>query len=264
MLRPYREMLAAQVRSQAQYRTSFIVDLVSQAAFSLADFVGVLVMFSMATALGGFTLSQTLLVTGLSAVGFAVADLAVGNVERLKTYVRTGLLDAMLIRPRRVLPQLLVVDFQVRRLGRILVSLVVLGIAVGVNDIDWTWWRVGFVAVVPLTGAVFFSAVFVLTASVAFWWVDSGEFANSFTYGGKEFVSYPVSVYEGFFRNLFAFGLGFGFVAYYPALLLLDEPDPLGLPGWTGLGVFPVTAVAVTVAALVWRLGIRHYKGTGS
>ena len=114
-------------------------------------------------------------------------------------------------------------------------------------------------------GAVFFGAIFVATATVAFWWIDSGEFANGFTYGGRDFTSYPITVYSGLFRRIFAYSLGFAFVAYYPALALLGRPDPLGLPGWAGLvrrRWWPCAAVAV--AALVWRFGVRHYRSTGS
>ncbi|MGH8876720.1 MAG: ABC transporter permease [Stackebrandtia sp.] len=264
VVRPYWQMLAAQVRSQAQYRTSFIADLVTQTAFTAADFIGILVMFSVGTELGGFGLVELMVVTGLAATGFAIADLAVGNVERLKSYVRTGLLDAMLIRPRRVLPQLLVIDFQLRRVGRVAFAATVLAIATGAADIDWTWWRVVLVVTIPLAGAAYFSSMFVMTASVAFWWIESGEFANAVTYGGKEFSTYPVNIYEGIFRRFFAYGLGFSFIAYYPALLILGEVDPLGLPPWFGWGAYPVAVVIAVVAGLVWRTGIRHYKGTGS
>jgi ABC-2 type transport system permease protein len=106
--------------------------------------------------------------------------------------------------------------------------------------------------------------MFVITASVAFWWTDSGEFGNAFTYGGRDFTSYPVSVYSGWFRTAFAYTLGFAFVSYYPALALLGVPDPIGLPGWVGWCAPLVAVAATTLAALIWRLGLRHYTSTGS
>src|SRR5262249_1112215 len=94
-----------------------------------------------------------------------------------------------------------------------------------------------------IAGAVIFSAVFVATAAVAFWWIESGELGNALTYGGHDFTAYPIGVYGALFRRLFAYALGFAFVPYYPALALLGPPHPLGgpagLPGWArgpGLG----------------------------
>jgi ABC-2 type transport system permease protein len=137
-------------------------------------------------------------------------------------------------------------------------------VALRLNDIDWTPARVALALLVPVAGAVFFGAIFVLSASLAFWWVDSGQLGNAFTYGGRDFTSYPVPVYAGWFRAVFAYGLGFGFVAYQPALALLGRTDPLGLPGWTGYVSSLVALVAAGIAALVWRSGIRHYRSTGS
>lgn len=262
--RVYGTLMAAQIRSQAQYRTSFVIDLIGQTAFTALDFVTILVLFRVTPALGGFDLPQVLLMTAMSSVGFAVADLTVGNVERLRFYVRTGFLDAMLIRPRRVLPQLLAVDFQLRRVGRVVFAATVLVVAARLVDAEWSWWRLTLLVVAPLAAAVFFSAVFVSTASAAFWWIESGEIANGFTYGGRDFTSYPVTVYEGMFRRVFAFGLGFGFVVYYPSLAIMDVPDPLGMPAWFGAGGFVVATAAAALAAAIWRAGIRHYKGTGS
>lgn len=116
---PYLQLLRGQVRSQASYRTSFVIDLVSNVWTLLADVLTVLVLFQViATSLAGFTLAETLVMVGLSACGFALADLAVGNIERLRNYIRTGLLDTLLVRPLRALPQLLLMDLGLRRLFR--------------------------------------------------------------------------------------------------------------------------------------------------
>jgi ABC-2 type transport system permease protein len=224
----------------------------------------VLVLFGVTTELGGFARPEALVVVGLSACGFAWADLAVGNVDGLRRYVRLGLLDTLLVRPLRALPQLVTMDLAVRKLSRAGFGTVVLVTFLLLARIEWTPARVALAALAPVAGAVFFGAVFVATATVAFWWVESGEIGNSLTYGGRDLTAYPMTVYGGLFRRVFGFGLGFGFVAYYPALALLGRDDPLGLPGWVGW-VSPAVAVpAAAAAAVCWRTGIRHYRSTGS
>jgi ABC-2 type transport system permease protein len=254
----------AQIRGQAQYRASFVMEMVGQSTYTFMDFAAVLVLFRVTPAMGGFGLWQVLLISGLAICGFSAADLAVGNVEQLRQYVRTGLLDAMLIRPRRVLPQLLAIDFQLRRVGRVVFAVVLVAVACAHVGVDWTWWRVLLVVGTPIAAAVFYAGIFVLTASVAFWWIDSGEFANSFTYGGREFATYPITIYGSVFRRVFAFGIGFAFISYYPALAIMDTPDPLGMPAWFGALGPAAAAVMTAIAALVWRTGLRHYEGTGS
>lgn len=260
----YWRLIVAQVRSQTQYRASFTMDLAASTLLTGIDLVAVFVMFSVNGSLGGFGGREVLLMVGISALAFPLADIVVGNVEQLRFYVRTGLFDAVLVRPLSALGQLIAMDFAPRRLGRVLQGLVIYVIALVAAPVDWSVGTALLVVVAPLAGAVFFGALFVAGATVAFWWIESGELAAAFTYGGKDFTSYPATVFGGFFRRLFAYGLGFAFVAYLPALALLDRPDPLGVPGWLHWCSPLVALLAAGLAALFWRTGVRHYRSTGS
>lgn len=262
--RTYRLLLAAQVRGQASYRASFALDLVSNGVIPLLDLLSIMVMFRVTRDLGGFGASEVLIIYGLSATAFALADLAVGNVEKIRGYVRQGLLDTVLIRPLGVLGQLVTVDFAPRRVTRVVVASGILALSLGRVPVDWRPTRVVLVLATPIVGAVFFSAIFVATATVAFWWIESGELASSITYGGRDFTMVPATVYDGLFRRVFAYALGFAFVGYYPTLALLGRSDPLGAPAWVSWCSPAVALVAVGVAALIWRTGVRHYRSTGS
>ncbi|HEX6871617.1 MAG TPA: ABC-2 family transporter protein [Micromonosporaceae bacterium] len=260
----YRRLYAAQIRGQSSYRTSFLLDLASNALIPLIDVLVILATFRVTRTIGGFTMVEVLVMYGLSVTSFALADLVVGNIERIRWYVRLGTLDAVLVRPLSALGQLVAADFSIRRVARLVVALIVLTLAVRQAGVDWTPARIALLLTAPVVGAVFFGAMFVGTATIAFWWIDSGEFANGFTYGGRDFTTYPVTVYSGVFRGLFGYAMGFGFVAYYPALALLGRSDPLGLPAWVAWCGPVVAVAAVGVAALMWRAGIRHYRSTGS
>ncbi|MBB2941740.1 ABC-2 type transport system permease protein [Actinoplanes lutulentus] len=263
-LRAYAALFGAQTRSVLSYRTSFVVELVGNMGATVFDVITVIVLFRATPQVGGFTLAQAVLMVGLSSAGFALADMLVGNVDRLKTYVRTGALDAVLVRPLPALPQLLLMDLPLRKALRVVFGFTVLGGAVVMNHIDWTPARVVLIVVTPLAAAAFFGSIFVISATLAFWWVDSGEIGSAFTYGGRDFTSYPITVYGAGFRSLFAYAMGFGFVAYQPALALLGRADPLGLPAVAGYLSPLVALAAAAVAAVVWRIGIRHYRSTGS
>lgn len=263
-LRAYAAMLGGQWRSVLSYRASFVVELITNIGATALDILAVLVIFRTTRTVAGFTLPEALLMVSLSSCAFNLADFAVGNIDRLNTYVRSGLMDSVLVRPLGALPQLVLMDLPLRKVLRLALAVAVLVLAMRVNDVDWTPARMLLAFVAPLAGAVFFGSIFVLSATLAFWWVDSGQLGNAFTYGGRDFTAYPVPVYAGWFRAVFAYGLGFGFVAYQPALALLGRADPLGLPAWAGF-VSPLVAFAAAgVAALVWRSGIRHYRSTGS
>jgi ABC-2 type transport system permease protein len=139
-----------------------------------------------------------------------------------------------------------------------------LGYALLAVHVTWTPARVLLIIASPLSGAVFFGAIWVTATSVCFWVVDGRELANSVTYGSNEFTSYPITIYPDWVRRLLAFVVPGAFVAYYPVLGLLGKSDPLGLPAVLQWCAPLVAVVAVAAAALVWRTGLRRYVGTGS
>ncbi|GIJ50504.1 transporter [Virgisporangium aliadipatigenens] len=260
----YYRLFLAQARGQAQYRASFWFDVAASTGFGVIDLLGVLVVFHASGSLGGFTQAEGLLIAALAGAGFALADLVVGSVERIRNYVRTGLFDAVLLRPLGALGQLIAMDFAPRRAGRAVLCAALIPVTAVGAGVQWTPVRLLVAVLAPLCGAVLFGAIFVATATVAFWWIDSGEFANSFTYGGRDFSTWPATIYGGVFRRVFAYGFGFAFAGYYPALILLGRPDPLGGPPWLAWLSPLVAAVAAVVAGLFWRRGVRQYRSTGS
>ena len=257
-------LLRAQTRAQVQYRLSFAFDTAGSAVWAVLDVTAVLVYFHVNRSLGGFSLRQGFLMASLGSIGWALADLVTGNVDRLPFQIRTGRLDTLLVRPLGLLSQLVSMDFAPRRAGRVVQAVIGYGIGLSYARITWTPARAVLAGLAPVSAAVFFGALFVVGASVAFWWIDSTEVANGVTAGGSEFSRYPVTVYNGLLRWLFGYGIGFAFVIYHPALVLLGRPDPLGGPAWFGWCAPPVAGLAALVAAAIWRTGVRHYRSTGS
>ncbi|MGH4004349.1 MAG: ABC transporter permease [Pseudonocardiaceae bacterium] len=260
----YRSLVVASVRSQLAYPASFALQCAAQALVQLQDMVVILVLFSRVDEMDGFTRQEALLIFGLAGISFGLADMLVGQLDKVGQLVRTGTLDALLLRPLPALTQICVSDFALRRLGKVGTALAVLGYVLATSDISWTPLRVAVLLITPLTGLVLLGAIWVAASATTFWLVEGSELPNTVTYGSGMFTSYPVSIFSGWLLRLMAFVIPGAFVAYYPALAILGKPDPLGLP-WVLQYSAPLVAVfAAGVAALVWRAGLRHYVGTGS
>ena len=109
-------------------------------------------------------------------------------------------------------------------------------------------------------GAAVFYGLFVVQAALAFWTVESLEVMNTVTYGGVETAQYPLSIYRPGFRQFFTYVVPLGMVTYFPAQSILR-----GEASWPWL-VAPVLVGALFLAAslLLWEVGVRHYRSTGS
>lgn len=264
MLTVYGRIVGSRFRSQLAYPASFALDTVSQLLAQGIELIAIVVLFTQTQALGGFVVGEVLLIYGIAGTAFGLADLTVGEIEELPELIRTGELDVLLLRPLSTLVQVLTVDIALRRIGRVAIAAGVYVWSLATLDLTWTLPQALVAATAPPVGAVLIAAIFIATNSVSFWLVDGREVANSFTYGSNYAMAYPITIYGPALRRALCFVVPVAFVAYFPALALLDRPDPLGLPEalrWCS----PLVAVAaVGVAALVWRTGVRHYQGTGS
>ncbi|MFE5724430.1 ABC transporter permease [Streptomyces erythrochromogenes] len=263
-LRGYGLIVAMWIRSTMTYRTSFALSTLGNAAITLLDFVAIYIMFTHVDALGGFTLPEVALLYGSCSASLGLADLLLGNTDRIGARVRDGSLDTMLVRPVPLLAQVAADRFALRRLGRIAQGLGLLGWALWSLEVDWTAGKVLLVPVMVLAGAAIFAAVMVAGAAFQFIAGDAAEVQNSFTYGGCTMLQYPPTIFATELLRAVTFIVPLAFVNWLPALYVLGRPDPLGLPGWAAF-LSPLVAFAVFVpASLAWRAGVRSYRSTGS
>jgi ABC-2 type transport system permease protein len=262
--RLYRRLVVAQIRSEWQYRTSFVLFALAQALITALELAAILIVLTVVDDLGGWTADEVILLYGLATVPFTLTDVVVSPVEDLSTHVRSGTFDRLLLRPLSPLVQICALEFELRRLGKSIPTVAALIWGLASVDVAWNPGRVAVVAVALASGVVIYSALWIATASVAFWAVATQEAANAVTYGGDFANQYPLHLYPGWVRAVLGWLIPLAFVAYVPALAILDAPNPLGVPAWF-VGLSPVAAgAAAAMAGVVWSAGIRHYQGTGS
>ena len=141
--------------------------------------------------------------------------------------------------------------------------LAVLVYALTALNLHWTVGRAALVVVMVPSAIVIFASVWVVGSCLAFWTTDGGEFTNAFTYGGNFLAQYPVDILSSWLRRFLAYIVPLAFVCYFPALYLLDKPDPLGLPRVLQFASPFVALASAAVAGLVWRFAVRHYRSAG-
>ncbi|WP_449495108.1 ABC transporter permease [Brachybacterium huguangmaarense] len=261
--RMVRTLYGSRIRSQAAFRTSFLADIAGQVLIVATEFLELWVILAQVGVLGGMDLPQVAVVYGLGSLAFGLADLVLGEIDGLSTYIRSGRLETLLVRPVPMLLQISSLDMSLRRLGRIGVGLAMYVVALGLAGFDPTAAHLLLAVIAPLAGAAIFTALLTLAGALQFWLVDGREFANAFTYGGNYVSTTPGAVFTLPMRAFFTFVIPATLVAYAPALALLDLPGPALIPtaaGWLGA---PAAVLAWVLAALAWRAGIRHYTGAG-
>lgn len=260
----YRRLVAARISSEWQYRTSFGLLLVGQAAVTALDLVALVFTLRLVPDLGGWASSEVLLLYALATVPFGITDTVVSPIETLSRYVQTGELDRLLLRPGSTMLQLAGLEFELRRAGKAVPAVGALGWALFTVEIAWTPSRLAVLAMALVCGCIIYTALWILASSISFWATRAQEATNSLTYGGQTASQYPHHLYRPWLRLFLGWVFPLAFVSYVPTQRLTDAANPLGLTSWLVWLTPGVAVVALAVAIAVWRQGILHYTSTGS
>ena len=214
--------------------------------------------------LKGFSFEEAALFYGMAHISFAITEAWTRGFDTFPKLVRNGDFDRILTRPRNTVLQVLGHDFQIMRVGRFLQGLIVLIWAIYKLNINWTLGKILLLVLSILGGNFLFSGLIIFQATLSFLSVQSLEILNSFTYGGVETVQYPLSIYKSWFRKIFVFIIPLACINYFPAIAILEKPDPLKSSLWFQW-ISPMAGVMFFIISIwVWKFGVRNYKSTGS
>ena len=261
----YLQLLGISLRSQLQYRISFLLLTFAHFLVTCTEAIGVLALFDRFGNLNDWGLAQVAVFYGTVNIGFALTEAFARGFDIFGTQlVKSGEFDRMLLRPRAPAHLVAGQELQILRLGRLLQGLLVLvyGLLTMDNSVSLEGLWMLLCAVVGTF--FFFYGVLILQATWSFWTIESLEIVNAITYGGVEMAQYPMAIYRDEFRRFFTWVIPLGCVAYFPLLPVLGVEDPLG----TTRAVQYCTPLAGPLFFFfslgIWRLGVRYYKSTGS
>jgi len=249
-----------------QYRVGFLLETISTAFITGMVFVTFAFVIQRFGNIAGWSLGEVGFLYGLMEFSFGLMDMLFSGFDpqNFGRQVRLGRLDQILLRPIGVTLQILGSDFILRRIGRIAQGLIIFIISMGMIDIQWTLMKVMFMPVVIFSQVLFFGGLFIIGATFTFWTFESIEVINIFTYGGAEMMSYPMNIYPSWMRKFFTYIIPAIFINYYPALYVLNKPDPLGMPAYAAI-LSPVVGILVFCLSMIfWQYGLKHYQSTGT
>ncbi len=257
----WRRLAAASVRSEMEYRGSFFMHGIGHFFMALTEIGGIWALFARFGSIRGWSLAEVALLYGMANVSFGIAEWVSRGFDSFEGMVKSGTFDRVLLRPRGTILLVAGSDFAVKRFGRLIQGLMIIGWAAHTLDLGWSGGRVGLLIAAVLGGGCLFAGVFVIQATVCFWTVETLEMMNIVTHGGLEAGEFPLEIYATWFRRLFTWIIPLACLNYLPALAILNRPGGSAMVGWLApLG----EAAFLLLAVRVWHLGVRHYQSTGS
>jgi ABC-2 type transport system permease protein len=260
----YRRLIGMQLRTQVQYKVNLAVDIFTYFLVTMLEYMVIFLYFNTFQTLLGWHVGEVALLGAVVSFTFGLAELFGSGLDSFSEIIRRGEFDRILLRPVGALMQVASNEFRMRRLGRMTQGLLMFLFALHLLPaLHWTFAKLLMLVFGIASGATIFVAVLLLGATLCFWTVETTELANILTYGGREVMSWPLSVYNRAFQSIFLFVVPLAFGLYMPVCYLLGRPQPLGLPDAAAFLSPLAAALFAAVAYVFWRFGVRRYQSAG-
>lgn len=259
MVKLYFESFKNNIKSQLEYKSSFIINSISQLFVFFTYYFVIIALFNKFDNIKGFSVYEVLLCFSIIHFGFAFNETFFRGIDKFEDLVIDGSLDRFLVRPQGILFQVLCTKVDFVKVLRILQSLIVMVIAILNLDIVWNISKVIVLLLMMLASILIFFGLFVLTASYCFVTIQGLEVKNLFTDGGKNLAQYPISIYRKGVVFFFTFIIPYGFINYYPLLYFIDRTDNILYM------LSPLLVVVFLIPCLLsFKIGLKHYNSAGS
>lgn len=249
------------LKSQAQYRASFVMTLIAHFLVPFVMFAGIYFLFERFGDIQGWTIFEVFVSYAVIAMCFAIAECFARGFDKFPDMIRTASFDRVLVRPRGTVLQVLGSGFDIKRVSAFVLHAIVLMIAIIFGDISWSTAKVVMVFNMLVGGSIIFCGIYMLQATVAFWTIDGLEFAHIFTHGIRQHAIYPLNIFPRGVTVFLTFIIPFGTITYLPLQYLLGRIDGIG---WLYAFMPLIGALFIVPCIMAWRFGVRKYTSAGS
>lgn len=255
----YLDFIALNLKSQMQYKVSFLLTALGQFITAFTTFFGLYFIFSRVKAVDNFTYGQVLLCFAVVTMAFSLGEMFGGGLAVFSRMLGNGEFDRALVRPRNLILQILMPNIDFTRLGLLVQAVIVLCYAIPISGVAWTWEKALTLYLMILSGGTLFFGLFLINAACSFFTMESLDFMNIFTYGANKFGRYPFSVYGNGVLKFLTFVIPLALFQYYPLLYLLDKERNMFFM------FLPMIALLFLIPCYAFfRFGLSRYKSIGS
>lgn len=257
----YSVYLQRAIKSRLEYKKDAVVGMFSFLITNTLQFLSLMFIVRSIPNLNGWTMYELGFLYGFSMMPRAIDHLLTDSLWYVgHWYVKNGVMDRFLIRPVNSLFQVIAEIFQPEALGEVIMGLALLIVCGTKIHLQWTFGNVIVILVATVFGAVVFTALKLITCSIAFWTKRSGHLM-SMVYNFADFAKYPIQIYHPVIKFIMTFIIPFGLVISMPAGAFIKA---LYNPWFVSMEIIAAAAVTFSIGVFVWNQGLKNYESSGN
>lgn len=257
----YKVYLSRAIKCRLEYKKDAIIGIFSFLLTNTISFLSLMFIVRSIPSLNGWTTYELGFLYGFSMIPRAIDHLLTDSLWYIGYwYVKNGIVDRFLIRPVNVLFQVIAEVFQPEAIGELLIGVALFVWCGSRITIHWSFTNVLLLVIASIFGAIIFTAIKLITCSVAFWTKRSGQLMST-AYNFADFSKYPIKIYHPAIRFIMTFILPFGLVISIPMETVIKG-------GYNSLtisaAIILVSFLLSAIGYFIWCQGLKRYESSGS
>jgi len=258
--RLYRKLMKIHLLSGLEYKGWWVMFL-QVMIIVVAEPIAVVLMFNRFGNIGDWTVERVLLIYAIAVTSFGLAESFFRGFDNFPWFmIREGNFDRVLLRPKSLFTQVAASVFHIHRFARAGVGLGMILWTLNRLDVAFSVYNAVMLAFALLGGLLMYAGVFVMSSGISIFTVGALDWIYIFTNASYETTRIPVDFMPRAMRGLFTFFMPMLVISYFPAQAIAGW----GGAAWRGWLALPAGAVFLGVGLVVWGVGVRRYRSTGS
>ncbi|MCL2361652.1 MAG: ABC-2 family transporter protein [Defluviitaleaceae bacterium] len=258
--RVYRQFVRINLLSGLEYKGWWLM-IFQVLVATVGDPLAVILVFSRFGNIGAWSMERILLMYAMAFTAYGLGETLFRGFSYFPyRMIRSGDFDRVLLRPKSLFVQVSASFFHIHRAARPFMGLCIIIWSLVRLDVQFTFVNVMVLIFALAGGFLTYAGVFVLSSGVAFFTINALDWIHVLTSASREVVRVPTPYLPQALRHIFIFVMPVLVIIYFPAAAIGDW----GGAYWRGWLALPAGAAFFAAGMLFWRIGVSHYKSTGS
>ena len=260
----YIALVATSIRARMVYKTSFLFYIFSIMTFYIGQIGLLFVILNRFHQIQGWSLGEMAFLYSLLTFAHGFTNLIFAQLLHFDQIIVNGDFDRTLVRPLSPLGQIIFSKFEASTAAHLIIGIVALYFGSQLAGIEWTLRKILLFPVIITGGVLIAGGIRLLVTSVAFWTLRNRALVHTVVFSSKEFIIYPVTIYNTGIQLFLTFVFPIAFINFYPAHLFLARSGENLLHPSLEAGTPLVGVIIFVISILAWKRGVNHYQSSGS
>ena len=260
----YFKLILAAVKSKMEYKFTFGFLIFAIIVFYMGQLGIILVIMNKFKTIKGWTLGEMAFLYGLLVFSQGITFLIFNALNNFERFILQGEFDRVLIRPLNPLVQVLCSGLEISSVAHFIIGVTAIIFGSISAGLEWSFVKLMFLVFVIGGAVLILGGIRIIVSAIAFWTIRNRALVHVFVYSSKEFILYPVSIYNPWVQWFLTFLFPLAFVNFYPASYFLQKSGQFMFHPVLQFMTPVVGATLFTLSLLLWRYGINKYQSTGS